>query len=124
MTKMRIRTRGGEFDAELDDSPLSDEIWLSLPFETSLNMWGDEIYFEMPVHTKVKGEIKTLDVGDIAFWPEARAICLFFGPTPLSSENGKPISAYPVKKFGRLIGEFSALERSGDGTKILLEKAF
>lgn len=121
---MLIRTRGGEFTVVLDKSPISDELWLSLPFETSLNMWGNEIYFETPAHTKVKGDTTILEEGDVAFWPEARALCLFFGPTPLSGEDEKPVSAYPVKKIGRLIGEFSALERSGDGTKIILEKAF
>ena len=125
MTKMRIRTRGGEFLAELDTSPLSDELWLSLPYETPLNMWGDEIYFEIPVHSKARGEMtQNLEVGDVAFWPEARALCIFFGSTPLSAENGKPVSAYPVKKIGRLIGDCSALSKSGDGTKISLEKAF
>jgi len=124
MTKMHLRTRGGDFIVELDDSPLSDELWLSLPYETSLNMWGDEIYFEVPVQTKVKGETKVLEVGDVAFWPEAKALCLFFGPTPLSTEDGKPISAFMVKKIGHLLGDFSGLERSGDGTKITLEKGF
>ena len=124
MTKMSIRTRSGTYTAELDSSPISDELWLSLPYEAPLNMWGDEIYFEVPVRTKVKGDQTIMDVGDIAYWPEARALCLFFGPTPLSADDGRPVSAFALKKIGHLLDDVSTLEHSGDGSKILLERAF
>jgi len=110
--------------AELERSDLSDELWLSLPFEGRLNMLGDQIYFELPLETSVKGDVTVLEAGDIAYWPQARALCLFFGPTPLSAEDGRPVSAYPVKRIGRLLGDCRALERSGDGSFIHLEKAF
>lgn len=124
MTRISIRTRAGKFLAELDDSPVSDQIWLSLPYETTLNMWGDEVYFEVPADPKGGGDITVLDEGDVAFWPEGRALCLFFGPTPLSGEDGRPVSIRPVKRIGRLLDEYGSLAGSGDGTKVVLERAF
>lgn len=121
---LTVRTRSGTFEADLDDSDVSNEIWLSLPKTVTVNMLGSMIFSDMPVESSVEGErVTELDVGDIAYWPSASAFCLFFGPTPLSGEDGKPVSPYPVVKIGKLRGEFSKLENSGDGTKMTLEKA-
>lgn len=124
MSKMFVRTRAGTFMVELERSDLGDELWLSLPFEGRLNMLGDQIYFEMPLDTIVKGDLTILETGDVAYWPQAKALCLFFGATPLSGDDGRPVSAYPVKRIGRLLGDFSALEKSGDGSVITLDRAF
>ncbi|MGE4275015.1 MAG: cyclophilin-like fold protein [Candidatus Methanomethylophilaceae archaeon] len=124
MPKISIRTRAGTFLAEMDRSDLTDELWLSLPFEGKLNMLGKQIYFELPLSTTVMGDQKTLEEGDVAYWPEAQALCLFFGPTPLSQDDGRPVSRYPVKRIGHLLGDYQALERSGDGCPIRLERAF
>lgn len=55
-----------------------------------------------------------LDAGDIAYWPRAYALCLFFGPTPLSGDDGRPVSKYPVIKIGRIDGDCSSMEDAGD----------
>ena len=112
MKDIKIRTRNGVYDAELDDSDISNEIWLALPFSNYINMLGDEIYFEFPLDSK----------GDIAYWPKVGAFCIFFGPTPLSGEDGKPVSRYPVIKIGKLKGEFDDLEFAGDRQKITIDR--
>lgn len=125
MSNIRIRTRSGEYLAELDDSDISNAIWLSLPFTADINMLGSQIYFEFPVDVDNHGEAVTkLDVGDIAYWPKVGALCLFFGPTPLSGEDGLPVSRYPVVKIGRIIEDCSTMEDSGDRQRITLERTF
>ena len=126
MSKICIRTwNGGEFYAELDKSLMSDTLWLSLPKKYFINMLGSMIYFECPFDCPIEGEeVTQLETGDIAYWPKANAVCIFFGPTPLSKDDGRPVSPYPVIRMGRLIGDCSAMEDAGDRQSIRLERAF
>lgn len=125
MSKILIKARSGDFTGELDSSAVSDTIWLSLPRFFDINMLGSMIYFECPVDVDVKGEqITKMRTGDIAYWPKANAVCLFFGPTPLSGDDGEPVAPYPVVKIGELTGEYSALEDAGDRQRIRIERAF
>ncbi|MDR3074982.1 MAG: AfsR family transcriptional regulator [Candidatus Methanoplasma sp.] len=125
MSRIRIRTRNGEYLAELDDSDISNAIWLSLPFTTGINMLGSQIYFGMPIDHADPDELVTvLDAGDIAYWPKVGALCIFFGPTPLSGDDGRPVSRYPVAKIGRIIEDCSSMESAGDRQPITIEKAF
>ena len=119
-----IRTRNGVYNAELDDSDISNEIWLALPFSNYINMLGDEIYFEFPLDSKMpeEGRVTVLEKGDIAYWPKVGAFCIFFGPTPLSGEDGKPVSRYPVIKIGKLKGEYDDLKFAGDRQKITIDR--
>ena len=125
MTKrILIRTRNDTYEGTLDDSPISDAIWLSLPFRNTINMLGDEIYFEFPLKdlTVTGEEVTKMEVGDIAYWPKTQALCLFFGPTPLSGEDGKPVSRYPVIKIGKIDTDCSGMEDAGDRQRITIEQ--
>ncbi|MDR0791386.1 MAG: AfsR family transcriptional regulator [Methanomassiliicoccaceae archaeon] len=123
MSSIKIRTRSGEWSAVLDDSDISNEIWLSLPFSSDINMLGSQMYFVMPLDSKVKGDSKVFDKGDIVYWPEADALCIFFGPTPLSVDD-RPVAAFPMKKIGYVTEECSGMEMSGDRTRITIERSF
>ncbi len=56
------------------------EIWLNfrlkflkaeiLPFKSSFNTWGDEIYFSIPVEAELDDSTKEeVEIGDIGYWP-------------------------------------------------------
>ena len=47
MNRIKIRTRCGEWAGVLDDSDISNEIWLSLPYTAVINMFGSQLYFEL-----------------------------------------------------------------------------
>ena len=124
MSNIRIRTRSGVWDATLDDSDVSNEIWLSLPFSADINMLGSQIYFLMPLESTIpEGDSTIFENGDIAYWKEADAVSIFFGPTPLSTDE-RPVAAFPMKKIGHVIGECSCMESSGDRMRITLERSF
>lgn len=123
MSNITIRTRSGEWTAELDGSDISNEIWLSLPFSADINMLGSQIYFMMPLESRTKGDSKIFEKGDITYWPEADALCVFFGPTPLSTDD-RPVVSFPMKKIGHVITDCSDMEMSGDRTRITLERSF
>lgn len=126
MSRLNIRTKAGTFPAELDDSDVSNAIWLSLPLELENNMLQGMAYSELHIDAVVPkdGRTTSLEVGDIAYWPGPGAICFFYGPTPLSDESGKPVSPYPVIRIGRMLGDCSSMDDAGDRQRIVLESPF
>lgn len=126
MNKIIIRSRNAEFKAELDDSDISNAIWLSCPYKLDINMIGGMLFCELPLKVLLpkEGRVTELEPGDIAYWPAPGAFCIFYGPTPLSGEDRKPVSPYPVIKIGKIIGDCSELEEAGDRQRLILEQTF
>ncbi len=126
MNKIVIRTRNAEFTAELDDSDISNAIWLDCPHKLDINMLGCMIFSELPLNVILPKENRTteFEAGDIAYWPGPGAFTVFFGPTPLSGEDRKPVAPYPMIKIGRIVGDCSALEDAGDRQRMTIESAF
>lgn len=126
MSKIVVRARNGEFQGELDDSDISNTIWLSSPIAVETNMLGGMVYCELPLDSIMPKEhrVTELDVGDIAYWPGPGALCIFFGPTPLSGKDGKPVAPYPVIKIGKMIDDCSAMENIGDRQRMTILSSF
>ena len=95
----------------------ADAILKALPFEGVANVWGEEIYFNIPVRIEEENPQQEMDVGDIAFWPVGSAMCVFFGPTPVS-EDEKPKAYSPVNLFARVIGDTRVFNKIKDGDMI------
>ena len=126
MNKIIIRTRTANFEAQLDDSDISNAIWLDSPHKLDINRLGSMIYCDMPLKVVLPKEGRTdeMEVGDIAYWPGPGAFCIFFGPTPLSGEDGKPVAPYPMIKIGKVIGDCSEMENAGDRQRLVIEQTF
>ena len=85
-------------------------------------MWGEEIYFEIPVSAPQEpGAKQEVDVGTIAFWPAGNAFCIFFGPTPVSKTE-KPRAYSPVNILGKIEGDVSPLRDVPQGTTVKVTK--
>ena len=83
--KIRIITGELKVEAELNDSKTAQSIWDALPIEASNNLWGEEIYFPIPVKAgQEKGSREVVSAGELGYWPPGHAFCIFFGPTPAS----------------------------------------
>ena len=118
-----LTIRGEEADLKVDlgEGPTAEEIWGRLPFEASASRWGDEIYFEIPVSVGPEDEAReTVEVGDVAYWPQGKALCLFFGPTPASVDE-KPKAASPVTVVGRISEGLDNVERIESGETLRVE---
>ena len=126
MSKVIVKTRCGEFTGDLDGSDISNAIWLSNSISFDINMLGGMLYGELPLDAILPKEGRTtqMEVGDIAYWPGPGAFCIFFGPTPLSGEDGKPVAPFPVIKIGKMIGDCSGLENAGDRQRITILPSF
>lgn len=106
--------------AELNDSDTAAQIAAALPIEAAANRWGDEIYFEIPVSAASAPDAQQeVEIGDLAYWPPGKALCLFFGPTPVS-QGARPRAASPVNPVGKLIGDASALRSVHDGDRVVV----
>ena len=111
---------------ELDDafSPKTcKDILDSLPFSVNAHVRGEEIYTdESPISQAEENAKALVDLNDVAYWPSGKAICLFFGPTPIGKKGEiKPYS--PVNVVGKITDpEKSILENFNDGTKISFRK--
>ena len=106
---------------ELDDSNSPKTVNAfrdSLPFTVGINLWGDEIYTEeSPVDVAEENSKSLVELNDVAYWPTGKAICLFFGPTPIGKKGEiKPYS--PVNVIGKIISpDKTILSKIRDGTK-------
>ncbi|UCD41159.1 MAG: hypothetical protein JSV69_11290, partial [Chloroflexota bacterium] len=96
MKKITIKFEELTFQAQLNESPTAAEIWKQLPFESRVNTWGEEIYFEIPLDMPQEPDAReVVAVGELGYWPVGRAFCIFFGPTPVSTDE-KPRAYSPV----------------------------
>ncbi len=123
MAKLKLTfERAGEVVVELNDkNPKTRDAFLdAVPFESKANRWGDEVYFSTPVRVGLEVAQETVEVGDVAYWPPGRAMCLFFGPTPVS-KPGEIRPASPVNVFGRVVSGLEVLRRVEDGERVRVE---
>jgi hypothetical protein len=88
----------------------------ALPVESRVNRWGDEIYFTIPVEVGPENTTSKVEVGDVAYWPPGKALCIFFGPTPIS-EDDRPKPASPVNVVGK-VGDATVLRKVKDGATV------
>ncbi len=120
--KIRILLGETELKAELNDSKTAESIWETLPVEGKANLWGEEIYFSIPVRTGTEtGAKEVVSAGEMGYWPPGNAFCIFFGPTP-ASRGGEIRAASPVNIIGKIPGDLKALRKASDGAKIILLK--
>lgn len=99
-----------------DASPKTVKSFLeNLPFTVDLNVWGDEIYTSSSPITIPEENAKTpVSLNDVAYWPTGKAICLFYGPTPMS-KNGEITPASPVNVIGKIIDPDKSVLDSAEG---------
>ena len=112
---------------KLDDSKSPQTVAAilnSLPIEVNINKWGKELFTDRTSITaqqeNAQSEVSLLDV---AYWPEGKALCLFYGSTPISKE-GKIVPASPVNVVGRIISDrTNVIDKVMDVTRVLINKA-
>lgn len=123
MPKIIIKTADVLMEADLFSTPTGESIFNSLPLEGTTNVWGEEIYFEIPLALELEPDAKeAVEVGDLGYWPAGPAFCIFFGPTPVS--RGEEPRAYsPVNVFGRVLGDARLLKEVPDGARVRVAPA-
>jgi len=119
----RIRVAAGGFQvvAELNDTHTAGAIWEALPITGRVNLWGEEMYFRIPVSLELEDGQDVVSLGDLGYWPQGSAFCIFFGATPASrGEEIRPASAVTV--FGRVISDTSPLRSVPSGAEVTIDR--
>ena len=121
--RIRIISGAVSMEAALNDSAMADALWDALPIDAEANMWGDEIYFSIPLRAAQAADARAeVAVGEIAYWPPGNAFCIFFGRTP-ASEGDAPQAASPVNALGQVDGNATAFRAVQPGDAVRLEQA-
>jgi uncharacterized protein len=110
MTKVKLTIAGEEFMAILNESATAKAIKAVLPISARGNFWGDEIYFSIPVDAQPDNPQEVVDPGTLAYWSPGKALCIFWGPTPVSHDNEcRPAS--PVNVVGKITSDLAPLRK-------------
>jgi hypothetical protein len=107
----------------LDDSPTAQALAAALPIDGHAQLWGEEIYFPVPGVVAELDDTATVvvDVGDLAYWPTGRALCIFFGLTP-TSVPGEIRPASAVNRVGRVMDDPCCLKVVKEGARVRIER--
>ena len=120
--KIQITIGNLSMEAELTESGTAHALWEALPIRGAANVWGEEIYFQVPVEAPLEGSAREeMEVGEIAYWPPGSAFCIFFGRTPASVDDA-PRAASPVNPLGKVAGDPKDFLNVRSGEEVLLER--
>ena len=120
--KIDIKVNDIQLQARLLANPSAEKIKTVLPLEGRSHVWGEEIYFEIPVQAEQEADaVEEVTVGTLAYWPPGQALCIFFGPTPVSTGDA-PRAYSAVNIVGEVIGDPRALKTISEGDLIRIEK--
>ena len=99
----------------------AEAIWTALPIKGSANAWGDEVYFSIPVRLEEEKARAEVEIGSIAYWPPGKALCVFFGATPVSKHE-EPRAYSPVNVFAKVVGDPTVFRKVRDNDEVILER--
>lgn len=94
-----------KIDLKLDDkiAPKTIQAFLDcLPLSVKINVWGEELYTDQtPINVGSENSKSVVDLMDVAYWPPGKAICMFFGHTPIG-KKGEITPYSPVNVIGKI----------------------
>ena len=115
---IEIIVAGTRYDAELADTPFAETVYNALPISARGNAWGEEIYFSTPISAGNDDTANdVVPLGTIGYWPPGKAICFFFGVTPVS-EGDECRAASPVNQIGRFLSDTEPLKSAPHGAAV------
>lgn len=117
MRKITIELKDFEVQAELlehEHSRICEAIWRSLPFEAYIEIWKEEVYFEIPVKIQLEYPTRKTTTGDVSYWPDGPAFCVFFG-------RSQPIG--PVETFARIGNGIEKFRELNTGDYAIVKKS-
>ncbi len=121
--KIRILVDDLKVEGELNDSKTAQLILEALPIEATVNLWGEEIYFSIPVKSgPEEGAREVVSAGELGYWPPGHAFCIFFGRTP-ASRGDEIRAASAVNIIGKVLSDPKVFRKVREGVRIRLEKA-
>ena|SRR5688572_5628813 len=122
---IRLTVDGHALEGTLYSTVSAAQLIRRLPLELELTRWGNAYLgrLQRPLGPWLESEARTLlQVGELAWWPERNALCIFFGSTP-ASEADEPRTTSPVNPLGMITGDLSALGSAAPTVRASVEAA-
>tara|TARA_B100001996_G_scaffold291135_1_gene231346 strand:- start:786 stop:1157 length:372 start_codon:yes stop_codon:yes gene_type:complete len=123
MKKLILRINGKSLNLFLKETETAEKIYNAVPINSSINTWGEEIYFNTNLSINREKEAKAVvDFGEIAFWTEGSAIAIGYGKTPVSSGDEIRLAS-PCNIWANADFDKSFFGDINDGDKVSLDKS-
>lgn len=123
MAGIHIRWPAGSVIADLNSGPTVDRLLAALPCQSTVNTWGEEVYFTVPIHAALEpGARQVVAPGTVCFWVDGSALALPWGRTPASQGNECRLVS-PCSVLGRIRGDAAVLRSAKEGDTVHIEAA-
>ena len=110
------------FIIDLKNTKTADIVWQNLPLRSTLNTWGQELYFFVNFTCQLENDAKeVINSGEIVFWPKGKCIAIGFGKTPASIKNEIRL-ADKCNVWGATNFNLKTLQNISSGEEILIEQ--
>ena len=105
----------GKARANLDErNPITAaKFYDNLPIEGKANLWLDEVYFFIPMELEYENQSNTSNKGDLSYWPQGAAFCIFYG-------ESQPAS--PVNHIGQVTSNLELFGEIEQEDKIIVRR--
>ncbi len=122
MKKLFLRIKNKTLVLYLKDTKTASIIYKSLPIQSEISTWGEEIYFSTKLLIEKEPDAKSVvEFGEIAFWTEGSSIAIGYGKTPISiSDEIRLASSCNIWATANF--EKSFFDDIKDGDKISLDR--
>jgi hypothetical protein len=118
MPRIRFDFGSLTLDAELLDTPTAKAIAATVPYETSVMTWGDEVYFDVRLRVKREPDARAVVTpGEIAYWPDGPCIAIGFGRTPISQGDECRLAS-PCNIFAKAVSDVKVLRQIKPGDRV------
>jgi hypothetical protein len=122
MNKIRIKVGTADLTADVFDTPTGRAILEKLPFTSTAQTWGDEVYFTTPVVMSKEDDARdVVEAGELAFWVEGNCIAIGFGPTPIS-KGGEIRLAAETNIWGQSLTDVCILSQVQEGEPVSVSR--
>ena len=86
--KLILKFNSKLFEINLRNTETSRLIANSIPINSKIQIWGEEIFFNTNLQIKLEDDAKeVMKLGELAFWTEGSAIAIGYGKTPVSIDQ-------------------------------------
>ena len=88
MKKLILKFNSKLFEVNFRDTETARLISKSVPINSKIQMWGEEIFFNTNIQVALENDAKeVMQLGELAFWTEGSAIAIGYGKTPVSIDQ-------------------------------------